>query len=97
MNLNDALLHLGKPKRRAPKYSARERKEIIAEMKKPIRLETKVTNYLFENWIETQVKRAENRYLEAKRKNLDEWILRDTWRKASEIKQAEINFLAIIY
>jgi len=91
----DPILAISRKKRK--KRPGSERKAIIAEMKKPIKLNVKVTNYAFENWLEKQVKRAENRYLEAKMKNVEDWILMDCWKKKAQLRQVEINYLAIIY
>jgi len=91
----DPILALSKKKK--PKRSQAEKAAIISEMEKPIKLNIKVTSYAFENWLEKQVQRAELRWLEAERKNMEDWVIMDIYRKKMQLRQTEINFLALIY
>lgn len=83
---------LGKKKKtRTPEEKAAILKQIKQD-EKDFDFRPKLNGCVFEYWIYIQVKRAENRYFEARMKNIEGWALERIMRDNQNMRQLQINW-----
>lgn len=92
---NRIFIYLGGKKKK--KKTAAEKAAMIAEIEKSEKVfdfRPKLNGCVFGYWLYIQTKKAENRYFEARMKNLEDWAQEGVRRKSQQIRQMQINWSA---